>query len=178
VPDGRIEVVMRAAIRDEAAPDRAGVRRVNERAFGQPAEADLVEALHRAAVEVISLVAEVDGQIVGHILFSPVTLEPDARKRLLGLAPMAVDPDWQRQGIGSDLVRTGLARAAAAGFDGVVVLGHPAYYPRFGFRPAAQRGLRCEYDVPPEVFLVLECPSRSLDGVRGLVRYHEAFGQA
>lgn len=170
-------MVTAPTIRDEAAADRAGVRRVNERAFGQPAEADLVEALHRAGAAVISLVAEVDRQVVGHILFSPVTVEPAAGTRLLGLAPMAVDSEWQRQGIGSDLVRTGLARAAAAGYDGIVVLGHSGYYPRFGFRPAAECGLGCEYDAPPEAFMALALPGRSLDGVPGLVRYHPAFGQ-
>ena len=165
------------AIRDEAAPDRAGVRQVNERAFGQPAEADLVEALHRAGAAVISLVAEVDGQIVGHILFSPVTVEPHAGKRLLGLAPMAVDSEWQGRGMGSELIRAGLARATEAGYDGVVVLGHTTYYPRFGFRPAAEFGLGCEYDAPPEAFMAVALPGRSLDGVHGLVRYHQAFGQ-
>ena len=91
---------------------------------------------------------------------------------------MAVMPDWQRAGAGGRLLRTGLQRCPDAGFDGVVVVGHPAYYPKFGFVPADRFGLKCEYDVPPEVFMVLALPGRSLDGVSGIVRYHPAFEAA
>jgi putative acetyltransferase len=90
---------------------------------------------------------------------------------------MAVAPPKQRQGIGGLLVREGLARCAAAGCDGVVVVGHPGYYPRFGFAPAHLAGLRCEYDVPGEAFMLLVLPGRSLDGVFGVVRFHPAFAQ-
>jgi len=162
-------------VRDERPSDRPAVRAVNEAAFGQPAEADLVEALHRAGAASVSLVAEREGTIAGHILFSPVTVEHAEGRRLAGLAPMAVAPDRQRQGIGSMLVREGLERCRAAGFDGVVVVGHPEYYPRFGFVPAHTLGLRCEYDGPPEVFMALALPGRSLDGASGLVRFHQAF---
>lgn len=165
-------------IREEQPGDRGAVREVNEGAFGQPAEAGLVEALHRECAVVVSLVAEIAGAVVGHILFSPVEVESPAGKRLVGLAPMAVAPELQRQGIGSLLVRAGLERCGAAGFDGVVVVGHPEYYLRFGFVPARQFGLRCEYDVPSEVFMALELPGRSLAGASGLVRYHAAFAQA
>lgn len=120
-------------IRAEQVADKNGVRAVNERAFGGRAEADIVEALHRAQAAVVALVAEVGAEVVGHILFSPVDVEQANGKRLVGLAPMAVAPDYQRQGIGSQLVREGLARCRANGFDGVVVLGHAEYYPRFGF---------------------------------------------
>jgi putative acetyltransferase len=83
----------------------------------------------------------------------------------------------QRQGIGSLLVRAGLERCAEDGFDGVVVVGHPEYYARFGFVPARRFGLRCEYDVPPEVFMAIELPGHSLSGVSGLIRYHAVFAQ-
>jgi putative acetyltransferase len=163
-------------IRSEQAHDRDAVRLVNERAFGGCEEADIVEGLHRAQAALVSLVAEMGPDIVGHILFSPVVVEQSNGKRLIGLAPMAVAPDHQRKGIGSRLVREGLARCRTAGVDGVVVLGHAAYYPRFGFVPAVQFGLRCEYDVPAEVFMATELRPNGLGGVSGLVRYHEAFG--
>jgi putative acetyltransferase len=162
-------------IRPEQPGDRDAVRVLNERAFGGREEADIVEALHRAQAAVVALVAEVGGDLVGHILFSPVAVEHSRGQRLLGLAPMAVEPDLQRQGIGSRLVREGLDRCRAAGVDVVVVLGHAEYYPRFGFVPAGQFGLRSEYDVPAEVFMAIELVSGSLDGVSGLVGYHAAF---
>lgn len=164
-------------IRDENAGDRSAVRTVNELAFGQPDEANLVEALHRHGAVVVALVAESADQIIGHILFSPVQVELSQDKRLLGLAPMAVLPSHQRQGIGSLLVEEGLKRCTALGWDGVVVLGHPEYYPRFGFIPAATFGLRCEYDVPPEVFMARDLPGHAISGAKGLVRYHHAFAE-
>lgn len=167
--------MIHATIRPEHPADRADVRVVNELAFGQPGEANLVEALHVEDAAVISLVAEIDREVVGHILFSRVTVEHGAGRKLLGGGPMCVVPDLQRQGIGTQLVREGLARCAAAGFDGVVVVGHPDYYPRFGFVPASRFGLCCEYDVQDDVFMALALPGRSLAGVSGLVRYHEAF---
>jgi putative acetyltransferase len=164
-----------ATIRSEEARDRDAVRLVNERAFGGREEADIVEALHRANAVVVALVAEVGAAIVGHILFSPVTVEHSNKPPLVGLAPMAVAPGNQKQGIGSVLVREGLARCRAAGVEGVVVVGHAGYYPRYGFVPAQQFGLRCEYDVPADVFMALELTHGALHGVSGLVRYHAAF---
>ena len=104
-----------------------------------------------------------------------MTVEHSNNPPLVGLAPMAVAPGHQRKGIGSHLVREGLARCRAAGVAGVVVLGHAEYYPRFGFVPAQQFGLRCEYDVPADVFMALELTQGALRGVSGLVRYHAAF---
>lgn len=170
-------------IRPETPADHAAVRAVNERAFERAAEADLVEALRRAAHPHRSLVAEDEHQIVGHIFFSPVEIDPVESEpvrhglAVLGLAPMAVHPDRQRQGIGGALVREGLRACADLGGGAVVVLGHPAYYPRFGFRPAATFGLRCTYDVPDEVFMALELLPGALDGVSGTVHYHPAFSE-
>lgn len=166
---------MNMIVRPELPGDRAAVRVVNESAFGQPTEADLVEALHRAGAATVALVAEIDGAVAGHILFSPVEVEPPAGRLLLGLAPMAVAPHLQRIGIGSRLVRAGLERCRELGRAGVVVLGHPEYYPRFGFVPAHRLGLRCEYDVPPEVFMAQELAPGALAGTAGLVLYHSAF---
>ncbi len=159
---------------DETPADFQAVRRINEAAFDTRAEAELVEVLRERAKPLISLVAEDEGAIAGHILFTPVTIA-DCDARLFGLAPMAVDPTRQRAGIGSVLVREGLSRCEQLGAAGVVVLGHPGYYPRFGFRPASAFGITSEYDVPDAAFMALELAAGSLDCVCGVARYHPAF---
>jgi putative acetyltransferase len=122
-------------------------------------------------------VAVENGQVIAHIFFSPVTVEGDGRVvAALGLAPMAVLPDYQKRGVGSELVREGLKECQRIGYKIVVVLGHPEYYPRFGFVPARDKGLRSEYLVPDEVFMVAELEAGALDGVLGLVKYHPEFG--
>ena len=164
-------------VRAEIAEDYEAVRRVNESAFGRPNEADLVEALRSHARPHISLVAVLDGQVVGHIFFSPVLIESEGGVwSAMGLAPMAVQPEYQGQGIGGRLVREGLSECQRLGHSVVVVLGHPDYYPRFGFTKARLKGLRCEYDVPDEVFMVTELEPQALDGRQGLVKYHPEFG--
>jgi putative acetyltransferase len=164
-------------VRTETEADYVAVRRVNERAFGRPDEAALVDALRKTARPQVSLVAELGGQIVGHIFFSPVTIESEASAfTALGLAPMAVLPEFQNQGIGSLLVRRGLEECQSINHDVVVVVGHPNYYPRFGFVPARQKGLSCEYDVPDEVFMVAELKAGALAGRKGLVKYSPEFG--
>lgn len=162
-------------IRRELPEDLASIRDVNEQAFGRAGEAGLVDALREQATPFLSLVAEDDGKVVGHICFSPVTIEhaDGSTVPILGLAPMAVTPGRQNEGIGSQLVRSGLEECRRAGFRAVVVLGHPEYYPRFGFRPASTAGLRSEYDVPDPVFMVMEL-SAGVD-LSGVARYHRAF---
>lgn len=163
-------------IRPEAAEDAAAVRLVNEQAFARPHEADLVAALRANATPIISLVAELDGVVVGHILFSPVSVTAENGSfGALGLGPMAVLPAYQGQGIGSALARAGLAACRDIGQDIVVVLGHPGFYPRFGFAPARARGLYSEYDVPDDVFMVVELREGALAGRGGLVRYRPEF---
>ena len=163
-------------VRAETAEDYTVVRQVNELAFGGSDEAVLVGKLRAVADPQISLVAVKDGQVVGHIFFSPVSIEiSDAAVLALGLAPMAVLPEYQKQGLGSQLVREGLKECQRIGCNVVVVLGHPEYYPRFGFVPAKQKELRCEYAVPDEVFMVAELKPQALDGRRGLVKYLPEF---
>lgn len=163
-------------IRAETSEDFSAVRQVNERAFGRPGEADLVDALRKSGEPCISLVAETDGRIVGHIFFSPVLIESEvSTSTAVGLAPMAVLPEFQNQGIGSELVRRGLEDCLRLGHEVVVVLGHPEYYPRFGFVAASQKGLSCEYPVPDEVFMVAELRAGALAGRKGLVKYRPEF---
>ena len=162
-------------VRRETNVDRVAVRAVNEMAFETSAEADLVEALRGKLDNLISLVADVDGKVAGHILFSPVSVMGHPDLKAMGLGPVAVAPDHQRNGIGSALVREGLKRCKSLGYQVVVVVGHANYYPRFGFVPAGRYGLRSEYDVPADVFMVVELDVGVLSSVSGLVRYDDAF---
>ena len=163
-------------IRPEQPSDRAAIRAVNATAFETSEEADLVERLRDQASPLVSLVADDAGTIIGHILFSPVTLSGHADLKIMGLAPMAVLPARQRRGIGSTLVRAGLDACRRLGFNAVIVLGHAEYYPRFGFQPASRFGIGCEYDVPDDVFMALELQPGILSRRTGTVRYHAAFG--
>jgi putative acetyltransferase len=162
-------------IRAEAKADHGAVQEVNASAFGRPEEARLVDALRVTAQPLVSLVAEKYEAIVGHILFTPVTLK-DFSGLIMGLAPMAVVPALQGSGIGSSLVRAGLERCKGLGAGAAVVLGHTKFYPRFGFVPAAHFGLGCEYDVPHDAFMVMELRPGALRGASGTVRYHREFG--
>jgi putative acetyltransferase len=166
---------MSVMIRPEDRRDFDHVRVVNERAFEGPDEAAIVEAL-RGISGALSLVAADGDRIVGHILFTPVQIESRAMAiRAVGLAPMAVLPEYQRRGIGSELVRRGLDMCRASGQDAVVVVGHPTYYPRFGFVPAFTKGLECEFTVAREAFMVLELRAGALAGAHGVVRYRPEF---
>jgi putative acetyltransferase len=162
-------------IRLEQPADIAAVHAVNKAAFASSSEAALVDALRTQAEPIISLVAEDEGSIVGHICFSPVTLLGHAELKIMGLAPMAVLPTAQRRGIGSALVRGGLDRCKQIGCVAAVVLGHPAYYPRFGFVPGSRFGIRSEYDVPDDVFMTLEFEAGILNGKADTIRYHAEF---
>ncbi|MBI3098214.1 MAG: N-acetyltransferase [Planctomycetes bacterium] len=212
------------SVRPEIPSDAPAIAEVNRLAFGQENEGRLVEAIRRGPGfdPRLSLVAEEEGQVVGHILLSPIGIELRSGGRVpttpagrvptsslqegtpplsnhavgtderaaddrsvpapaagvhpaLALAPMAVRPGFQRRGIGSDLVRAGLDRASALGHRIVIVLGHPEYYPRFGFRPARPLGIEPPFLVRDEVFMALELFPGALDGVRGTVRYPPVF---
>jgi putative acetyltransferase len=159
-------------IREETVADAVAVRRVNELAFEGTEEADIVDALRSAGAVTLSLVALAEGEVVGHIVFSPVTVEtPTGVEEHVGLAPMAVRPDHQRSGIGAAMVRHGLTSLRERGHRAVVVLGHPDYYPRLGFERASRFGLRWEHECPDEAFMALELRPGALEHARGIVRY-------
>ena len=162
-------------IRAEKENDRDAVYAVNVSAFETPSEANLVDALREQAQPFVSLVAEDNGELAGHIMFSPVSLSGYPDLKMMGLAPMAVAPEHQRKGIGSALVRAGLEQCKQLCFAAVVVLGHPEYYPRFGFLPSSQFGIDSEYEVPEEVFMAMELQPGTLSGKTGRVKYHAAF---
>jgi putative acetyltransferase len=164
-------------IRNEKEIDRATVHALNGSALETSTEANIVDTLRTETRPIISLVAEESNKIVGHILFSPVSLSGHPPFKIIGLAPMAVTPELQRQGIGSALVRAGLERCKQSGFGAVVVLGHAEYYPRFGFSPASRFGIRCEYDVPEGVFMILELEPGYWRDASGTIKFHEAFSE-
>jgi putative acetyltransferase len=162
-------------VRGETPADHAGIRELNERAFGRPAEARLVDSLRAAHRAVVSLVAIDQNRIVGHILFSPVTIsEAPETFRAVGLAPMSVLPEFQKRGIGSRLVRDGLDACRRQGCDAVVVLGHTKYYPRFGFVNAKECGLDNEYNAD-QAFMVTELREGALRKISGVVKYAREF---
>jgi len=148
---------------------------VNEAAFGRSDEADLIDGLRQEGVVLLSLVAELDSQIIGHILFSRMSVETaHGSVAAVSLAPMAVLPDHQGRQVGSQLVRRGLAQLQEQGERIVIVLGHTEYYPRFGFTPEKARRLASPF--PPEAFMALELSDGALAGVHGTVKYPAAFG--
>ena len=161
-------------IREREPADDEAIRRLNDAAFGGPIEAKIVEDLRKARLAAIELVAVEAGEIVGHILFSAlkVTIGEEMIPSL-ALAPMAVLPGRQRHGIGSDLVRRGLALARQREWWAVIVLGHPAYYPRFGFSAALAKPLAAPYS--GEAFMALELAPGALSGADGRVVYPPAF---
>jgi putative acetyltransferase len=166
-------------LRKEQPQDIPIIHQVNKRAFGQLLEADLVDRLRRNCNDLLSLVAVVGNEIVGHILFSPVTVEgEETMAEGMGLAPMAVLPEYQRQGIGSKLVRAGIARLASSGCGFVIVLGHADYYPRFGFEPASRYGIRSEWEVPDDAFMIVVLNESVMQGISGVARYRPEFAEA
>lgn len=164
-------------IRPERPEDAPAIRAVHEAAFPTTAEADMVERLRAHGKAVVALVAEDEGRIVGHILFSPVTLEPAAEVSGLGLAPVAVLHGHEKHGVGRRLIQNGLAEARARGAGFVVVLGDPPYYSRFGFEPAARHGLRNEYGAS-EAFMVFKLAAGALPPAGTLVKYAPEFARS
>ena len=162
-------------IREEVPSDAAAIAALNRASFGGGYEADLIARLRADKLVIASLVAQVRAKIVGHILFSMLPTEMDGRTiRAAALAPMAVQPELQNQGIGSKLVEEGLKAARARRIEAVVVLGHPAYYPRFGFSADLARRLAAPFS--GEAFMALELVPGALDGSMGSVSYPAAFG--
>ena len=168
-----------ALIRHERPDDLREVHEVNRLAFDRPGgavEADLVDALRRNGRVLISLVAELDGRVVGHALFCPITIEsPGSTATAIALGTLAVHPDNQRRGVGSQLVEAGIEACRQLGHRSIFVLGHRTYYPRFGFVPARPFGII--YDDGRDSFQVVELTEGALSGLRGTVRYPPEYEQ-
>lgn len=166
-------------VREEQAEDEKQIRFVNEKAFDGLKEANIVDALRRSSGSTLSLVAVVEGHVVGHILFSPVIIESSGRQvQGVGLAPLAVLPEYQRQGIGSKLVREGLRILCGLSCPFVVVVGYPDYYRRFGFETVSKYGVRSQWEgVPNESFMILILDESAMRQVSGVARYRSEFDE-
>jgi putative acetyltransferase len=160
-------------IREERPADVAAIHDVNKDAFGQEQEARIVDALRANEAALLSLVATIHGRVVGHIMYSPISVGADAVGAALG--PMAVLPEYQRQGIGTLLVERGNQILKDRGCLFIIVVGHPKYYPRFGFKPASSRGIKCEWDVPDDAFMLVVLDETKMDGVSGFAKYRHEF---
>ncbi|OEY71117.1 hypothetical protein BI198_14445 [Rheinheimera salexigens] len=164
-------------VRPETAADWANVAALTRTVFNTPDEALLNDALRQQTQDYIALVAEQHGNIVGHIMFSPVQLENAKQIKMMALAPMVVSKVLQQHGIGSALVRAGLETCFQHKVDAVVVLGHASYYPKFGFIPASNFAISCPWQVPDEVFMLLELTPDAMKNASGKVQYLPAFAQ-
>ena len=167
-------------VRFEKPEDIPFIRSVNEQAFDRLAEARLVDKLRLACADNLSLVADDNGSIVGHMMFTPVQVTGEKQKvQGMGLAPMAVLPSWQRQGIGALLVEYGLQILREKGVPFVIVLGHPEYYPRFGFKPAARFNIKSQWEgVPDEAFMILIMDDKAMQNASGIVMFRDEFNEA
>lgn len=146
-------------IRQESEADSTEVLEVIRLAFGRNAESQLVEKFRQNPnyIPELSLVAEYEGHVIGHILFFPIEVKVDGEAlQTLVLAPLSVHPSYQWRGVGGELAKAGLATAKQRGYPSVLVLGHPNYYPRFGFRRASEWGFKMKEADPPEAFMAIE----------------------
>lgn len=168
-------------IRPEKAKDIDIISEINRQAFGGETEPNLIASIRESEnfIPELSLVAELDSQLIGHILFSGISIQQsDITHPALSLAPMAVLPSYQRQGIGTALVLRGLKVCKRLRHKVIIVIGHPRYYPRFGFEPARKFELSLEFDVPDEAFMVLALERGALKNISGVVKYPPAFNSA
>ncbi len=167
-------------VRRERPEDISSVRIINKQVFGKPVEVDIVDKLRQTCLKVLSLVAEHEGRIVGHIIFSPAQVKRGKRViKGMGLVPMTVLLERQREGIGSQLITYGLKILQDQHCPFVIVLGNPDYYPRFGFKPTSKYGLKSQWpNIPDEAFMVLIFYKTKMAGVSGIVRYRNEFNEA
>lgn len=168
---------MKVNIRKEQPSDFEAIRILNIKAFNRDNESKLIDRLRREKeyLPTLSLVAEYNKSIVGHIMHSSISVG-DHSQGLAALAPMAVLPEFQNNGIGSQLVESAMEEAIKEGLSAIIVLGHPNFYPKFGFKKASAYGIICPYEgVPDEAFMVLEFSKEALMGISGTVTYSKAF---
>ena len=165
-------------IRKETSDDSEAIKELNNQAFCQKQEGELIENLRKKSefVTELSLVAIHENRIIGHILYFPITIKTEKKVHsTLSLEPMAVMPDYQKKGVGGALIKAGLEKAKELGFISVVVLGHPEYYPRFGFRKASKWKIKEPFGVPDEVMMAIELQEGSLDCGGGMIDFPKEY---
>ncbi len=166
-------------IRHEKPEDIPLIYSVHEQAFKRDEEARLADKLRQACADHLSLVADDNGSIAGHIMFTPVLIKNDKVTQGMGLAPMAVSPSQQRRGIGTLLIKSGLQILQDKGCPFVIVLGHPDYYPRFGFQPASRFNIKSQWEgVPDEAFMILVLEDKVLRNISGVAIFSDKFNEA
>lgn len=172
---------MEIIIRKEIPQDYTDVYAINKQAFEEEEEAKLVDKLRQSSAFIpeLSLVATIDNNVVGHILFTKIKIVDKDKNEYesLALAPMAVKSELQKSGIGGKLIKKGLDKARELNFKSVIVLGHDKYYPKFGFEPTTKWGISAPYDVPANVFMALELVKNGLKNVSGVVQYAKEFDE-
>lgn len=171
---------MNITIRPEIPEDYPGITRVNDIAFKRTAEGRLIEELRKLKKYNcnLSIVAESGGEIIGHVLFTPVFIENEGQKFIsLTLAPMSVLPEYQKKSVGKLLIVYGLQAAKDAGYESIVVLGHPSYYPKFGFKKASGWNIKSPFPAPDEAFMAIELIPGSLEGISGKVIFPSPFDE-
>jgi predicted N-acetyltransferase YhbS len=172
---------MEIKIRTEQKNDHNEIKKINDLAFGQENEGKMIESLRKTLGynASLSLVAEIKNKIVGHILFYPIKIKNEKEEyAVLSLVPLAVHPQYQNKGIGINLVKRGIEKAKVTNFDIILVVGHPKYYPRFGFKPAINWEIKLPFDAPKDAVLVLELKDNALKNCSGIVEFPKEYYEA
>lgn len=166
-------------IRKEGPGDFTVIKKINDLAFGQEQESKIIDSLRKNCDNLLSFVADDDGKVVGHIMFSPVMISGTEEPIWgMGLGPMAVLPEYQRRGIGSALVKEGIRILKDRNCPFIILVGHPEYYPRFGFKKASLYRIKCQWEVPEEAFMILVLDESAMSGVSGIAKYRDEFNEA
>ena len=167
-------------IREENNNDKDDIRYINDSAFGQPQEGSVIDKLRESDSEVFSMVAEFDNKIVGHIFYSTAVIEGNNERVVgMGLAPMAVIPEYQKQGVGKQLIIESLKILNKKSVPFIIVLGHESYYPKFGFEKASKYGIKCQWDgVPDEAFMIMILNKEKMSNIHGVAHYRDEWNEA
>ncbi len=167
-------------IRVENKDDLITIKEINNKAFGQPEEGNIIDKIRASGSQILSLVAEIDQKIVGHIFYSEAEIEHDNERIIgMGLAPMAVLPEYQKQGVGKKLINESISILKKKPIAFIIVLGHEDYYPKFGFDKASKYGISCQWDgVPDEAFMIMILDKEKMENVHGVARYRDEWNEA
>ncbi len=167
-------------IREESKNDFSAIKQTNDKAFGQSKEGKVIDKIRKSDSQMLSLVAEINNTIVGHIFYSTAEIMHNDESIVgMGLAPIAVLPEYQKQGIGKRLINESLNIIKAQSVPFIIVLGHEDYYPKFGFEIASKYGIKCQWDdVPDEAFMIMILDKEKMSDIRGVAKYKDEWNEA